>query len=60
MRDIEPKSFDKYINCNNFDRCNSDALNLLRMTLTCDQQLRPTPTEAMAHPYFDSIRNTPT
>jgi casein kinase II subunit alpha len=37
--------------------CNEDALDLLSKLLTYDHAARPTAKQAMAHKYFDPVRN---
>lgn len=59
---LRTKTFDKapwvrFINDNNKDLANAEAVDLLDKCLRYDHQERPTAAEALQHPYFDPIRN---
>jgi casein kinase II subunit alpha len=46
----------KFINSDNKRYISNEALDFLDHLLVYDHQLRFTPREAMAHPYFDPVR----
>lgn len=48
----------KFITEDNRHLVTPEALDLLSKLLTYDHQLRPTAAEAMAHEYFNPVRNT--
>ncbi|XP_022752296.1 casein kinase II subunit alpha-4, chloroplastic-like [Durio zibethinus] len=51
------KPWTKFINVENQHRALPEAVDFLEKLLQYDHQERPTAKEAMAHPYFDPIRN---
>ena len=56
LQNCEKKSWEKFITNENKDLCPPDAIDLLNKMLVYDRCERITPKEAMAHPYFTSVR----
>lgn len=55
-KDFEKKPWTFFVNEKNKDLCNEDALDLLSKMLVYDKNLRINCNDAMAHPYFNPIR----
>ena len=54
---LHPKvQFSQYINAQNQECCNKDALDLLEKMLDYDKNRRITAKEALNHPYFEQLR----
>jgi len=52
------KSWQKFINAENQHLVSPESIDLLDRLLRYDHQERPSPVEAMAHPYFAPIRES--
>lgn len=52
------KPWKKFVNSENKHLCPPEALDFVDKLLRYDQQERLTPREAMAHPYFEPVRNS--
>lgn len=58
-RNLKPAKFvglDSFITQENEYLCHDDAMDLLKKMLIYDHKLRPTAKQAMAHKYFDPVR----
>ena len=52
------KKFETFVNQDNKNLCNRDAIDLLEKILVFDHAHRLTAKEALEHSYFDKIRNS--
>ena len=52
------KSWAKFISPNNKHLCSKEVLDILTKMMIYDHAERITPTEAMKHPFFDSVRKS--
>mgnify|MGYP002901024042 FL=1 len=57
LKDYPRVPWSAFIKASNRAKCTNDALDLLTQLLQYDHQLRPTAKEAMAHPFFDEVRD---
>lgn len=57
MRGHRAKPYDTRITAENAHMQDEDGFDLISKLLVCDHARRLTATEALAHPYFDAVRN---
>mmetsp|Transcript_35284 Transcript_35284/g.49136 ORF Transcript_35284/g.49136 Transcript_35284/m.49136 type:complete len:365 (+) Transcript_35284:261-1355(+) len=57
LEGYEKRSFEDFKNSDNKKNCTDEALDLLGLCLQYDHRERPTCQEAMAHKFFEGVRN---